>query len=157
MVEVNKKTETPNKNFDALAVLEKPLEIEGRHVYGVLYNTEDDKRFKTCGKGMIDEYIYFCKGIEQWLKNGGHITDECMVWEMGNHNPKFTCDAALQYIVIQLMKGLVSISKYEFDHPLEWDENEVDDTVSRLVISQTLIDRYTKGNKNDTQNNQSEL
>ena len=155
MVEVNKKTS--NNFFDALAVLDKPLEIEGRHVYGVLYNIEQEKRFKTCGKGMIDEYIWFCKGVEQWQKNGGHIKDECMVWEMGNCNLKFTCDVTFQNVVIQLMKGLVVITKHEFDHPLEWGESEIDDTEPRLAISQTLIDRYTKDNKNDTQNNQSEL
>ena len=153
----NRKKETSNNFFDALAVLDKPLEIEGRHVYGVLYNIEQEKRFKTCGKGMIDEYIWFCKGVEQWQKNGGHIKDECCVWTLGDNKPKFTCDVALQYVVIQLMKGLVSISKYEFDHPLEWDESEVDDSEPRIVISQALIDRYTKDIKNDTQNKQIEV
>ena len=157
MVEVNKKKETSNTIYDALAVLSRPIKIDSEQIYGLLYNIEEENQLNKLTACGLEPYINFLVAIERWEKNGGCVTDNCESWNIPDWPNTIKCDTPFQRVVCHLMDGEVKIIRHEFDHPLEWDESEVDNLEPRLVISQSLIDRYTKDIKHDKQNNHSEV
>lgn len=129
--------------FNGLAVPNRPIIIDNIPIYGVLYNIQQENNFIKIGDGMISEYVNHLVATEQFVKNGGTISDDCEVWYLPGGIHSFKNNAALDRITSHFVKGLVSVQKYEFDDFIAAAEGELDKNEPRLVISKNLVDRYT--------------
>ena len=81
-------------------------------------------------------------GSEQFIKNGGTISEDGRVWHLPDGVYSFLNNASLHRLVSHLMKGLVDVKKYEFDNYIEVKEGETDEDNTRLVLNKELIGRY---------------
>lgn len=135
-------------SFNGLAVISRPIKIGDQYIYGVLYNVEEEQKLIEKGLGDITEYVNFIVGTEQFIKNGGKISEDCKVWYLPDNVHSFTNNQALNRFLTHLMKGMVEVRKYEFDDLIEAKEGETDEENTRLVLNKDLIDRYiNKHNK----------
>ena len=144
------KNQTAKTDFDGIAVFDRPLLIDNVTLFGVLYNIEYDKRL-TPIDGGLESYIAFHVGVERFLQNGGKITNDFNQWEFPDNIHTIFYNPALARMVSFLMKGEVSINKLEFDEPIKFYEDEVDDKEHCFIVKKDLIDRYLlKIKENDT-------
>lgn len=100
-------------SFDGIAIPDRPINIDSYLIYGVLYNTSED----ITG---IHDYMDYLVAVEQFEKNGGSISE----------------------ITKHLIKGKVSVQTLEYDDYIEVLDGEIDDDDPRIILSETLIDRY---------------
>ena len=133
--------------FNGLAVPNKPIIVDNSKIYGVLYDPKQEASLMQ-GEGTISEYIDHLVATEQFLKNGGTISDDDVIWHLPNRIHSFKNNATLHQITAHLVKGMVSTQKYEFDDFIVATEGELDKEDPRLVISKNLVDRYTNINNN---------
>ena len=142
--------------FNGLAVPNRPIIVDNSKIYGVLYDPKQEASLMQ-GEGTISEYIDHLVVIEyidhlvtteQFLKNGGTISDDDVIWHLPNRIHSFKNNATLHQITAHLVKGMVSTQKYEFDDFIVATEGELDKEDPRLVISKNLVDRYTNLNNN---------
>ena len=128
--------------FNGLAVPNRPIIVDNSKIYGVLYDPKQEASLMQ-GEGTISEYIDHLVATEQFLKNGGTISDDDVIWHLPNRIHSFKNNATLHQITAHLVKGMVSTQKYEFDDFIVATEGELDKEEPRLVISKNLVDRYT--------------
>ena len=123
---------TPN----GIAILDRPLSLEGKTIYGILYEKEEENVYES-----LSEYIAYLVAAEQFFKNNGKISDDRTKWIL----PKVTAtfNEGLREFIVALMKDLVGHKIVEFDKPIEPIAGEVDDDRC-LITDKTLIDRYSK-------------
>ena len=129
------------KNYNGMVVFDRAIHINGVDVLGILFNVEDERIHRATEENWTD-YISYMVGVEQFIKNGGVISNDMTRWTMSDGFHSIHDNGGLLLIVSALMKGLVGFRRYEFDRPIEWQEGEIED--SEFVVGQTLIDRYTR-------------
>lgn len=129
-------------SFNGLAVISRPIKISDQYIYGVLYNIQEEQKLIEKGLGDITEYVNYIVGTEQFIKNGGKISEDCKVWYLPDGVHSFTNNQALNRFLTHLMKGMVEVRKYEFDDLIEAKEGETDAENTRLVLNKDLIERY---------------
>lgn len=130
-------------SFKGLAVPSRPIIIDNSKIYGILYDLRQEAMFMQIGEGTISEYIDHLVATEQFVKNGGTVSDNCEVWYLPDGIHSFSSNAALDRITSHMVKGMVRTKKYEFDDFIVAAEDELDKEEPRLVISKNLVDRYT--------------
>ena len=130
-------------SFKGLAVPSRPIIIDSSKIYGVLYDLKQEATLMQIGDGTISEYIDHLVATEQFVKNGGIVSDDCTVWFLPDGIHSLCSNAALDRITAHMVKGMVSVKKYEFDDFIVAAEGELDKEEPRLVISKNLVDRYT--------------
>lgn len=130
-------------SFNGLAVIDRPIIIDNQPIYGVLFNVDEENILTEKGRGNINEYIAYLVGSEQFMKNGGTISEDCKVWYLPDGVHSFLNNSSLHRIVSHLMKGMVTVKKYEFDDFIVVLDGETDNDDLRIVLNKNLIDRYT--------------
>lgn len=125
---------TPN----GIAVLDRPLSLEGKTIYGILYEKEQMNVYEN-----LSGYIAYLVAAEQFLKNKGQISDDRDKWILPDSNVTATFNAGLREFISALMKDVVGYKNIEFDSPVDALAGEVDDDRC-LIIDKNLIDRYSK-------------
>lgn len=134
--------ENRKTSYNGIAVISRPILVDNQYIYGVLYNVKEDQGLIKQELGDIVEYIDYIVGVEQFIKNGGTISDDGRVWYLPDDVHSFLNNASLKRILTHLMKGLVDVRKYEFDDYIEVKEGETDEDNTRLVLKKDLIERY---------------
>ena len=125
---------TPN----GIAILNRPLSLEGKTIYGILYEKEEENVYEK-----ISEYIAYLVATEQFINNKGQISDDRTKWILPDSNVTATFNAGLRKFIFALMKDVVEHKNIEFDKTIEPLVGEVDDS-RYLITDKTLIDRYSK-------------
>lgn len=138
------KDETDTSYYNGIAVPERPIIIDNTQIYGVLYNQAEEELLKI----DIVEYISYLVATEQFIKNGGTVSDDGKIWFLPDGIHSFANNAALNRIITHLMKGMVKVKKYEFDDFIVAEEGELDNAEPRMIINKKLVDRYV--NQADT-------
>lgn len=138
------KDETDTSYYNGIAVLKRPIIIDNTPIYGVLYNQAEEELLKI----DIVEYISYLVATEQFIKNGGTVSDDGKIWFLPDRIHSFANNAALNRIITHLMKGMVKVKKYEFDDFIVAEEGELDNAEPRMIINKKLVDRYV--NQADT-------
>lgn len=138
-------------SFNGLAVISRPIKIADQYIYGVLYNVQEEQKLIEKGLGDITEYVNFIVGTEQFIKNGGKISEDCKVWYLPDGVHSFTYNQALNRFLTHLMNGMVEVRKYEFDDLIEAKDGETDEDNTRLVLKKELIDRYVNEHNNEVE------
>lgn len=138
------KDETDTSYYNGIAVPERPIIIDNTPIYGVLYNQAEEELLKI----DIVEYISYLVATEQFIKNGGTVSDDGKIWFLPDRIHSFANNAALNRIITHLMKGMVKVKKYEFDDFIVAEEGELDNAEPRMIINKKLVDRYV--NQADT-------
>ena len=127
--------------YNGIAVFDRPIVIDENRILGILFDTRRERFFCDGGTDLA-HYIAYLVGVEQFLKNGGTISDENGLWTLPDGVHALLYNGALERLVTVLMLGLVGFRTYEFDRPIAWQEGEIED--SEFIVGQTLIDRYTR-------------
>lgn len=138
------KDETDTSYYNGIAVPERPIIIDNTPIYGVLYNQAEEELLKI----DIVEYISYLVATEQFIKNGGTVSDDGKIWFLPDGIHSFANNAALNRIITHLMKGMVKVQKYEFDDFIVAEVGELDNAEPRMVINKKLVGRYV--NQADT-------
>ena len=113
------KDEIDTSYYNGIAVPERPIIIDNIPIYGVLYNQAEEELLKTKNMGDIVEYVSYLVATEQFIKNGGTVSDDGKIWFLPDGIHSFANNAALNRIITHLMKGIVKVKKYEFDDFIE--------------------------------------
>ena len=127
--------------YDGIVVLDRPISIDNNQIYGVLFNVENEL-IRRVNEDDILDYVYYLVGVERFMQNGGTISDDGSIWTLPEDRATFRYDAGLGRLVCHLMRGAVRLQKYDLGNRIEWNEGEVDDENTCLIISPALIDRY---------------
>lgn len=136
------KDETDTSYYNGIAVPDQPIIIDDIPIYGVLYNQGEEELLKMKNMGDIVEYISYLVATEQFIKNGGTVSDDGKIWFLPDGIHSFANNAALNRIITHLMKDMVKVKKYEFDDFIEVEEGELDNAEPRMIINKKLVDRY---------------
>ena len=136
------KDEIDTSYYNGIAVPERPIIIDNIPIYGVLYNQAEEELLKMKNMGDIVEYVSYLVATEQFIKNGGIVSDDGKIWFLPDGIHSFANNAALNRIITHLMKGIVKVKKYEFDDFIEVEEGELDNAEPRMIINKKLVDRY---------------
>ena len=136
------KDETDTSYYNGIAVPERPINIDNTQIYGVLYNQAEEELLKMKNMGDIVEYVSYLVATEQFIKNGGTVSDDGKIWYLPDGIHSLVNNAALNRIITHLMKGIVKVQKYEFDDFIIAKEGELDKAEPRMVINKRLVDRY---------------
>lgn len=136
------KDETDTSYYNGIAVPERPIIIDNTPIYGVLYNKSEEELLKIKEFGDILHYIYYLLATEQFIKNGGNVSEDGTIWYLPDGIHSLVNNAALNRIITHLMKGMVKVKKYEFDDFIEAEVGELDNAEPRMVINKKLVDRY---------------
>ena len=124
-----------------LAILDRPLSLEGATVYGVIYDKDMEKDYEET-ISELQFYITYLVGAEQFMKNGGCISGDLKQWSIPDCHISVTFNSGFCTLLHTLMNGLVGYKTIEFDTPIEWENGEVDKDVPTLVVSKSLIEKY---------------
>ena len=127
--------------YDGIVVLDRPISIDNNQIYGVLFNVEQEL-IRRENEDDILAYVYYLVGVARFKRNGGTISDDGSIWTLPEERATFRYGAGFGRLVSHLMRGAVRLQKYELGNRIEWNEGEVDDENTSLVISPALIDRY---------------
>lgn len=127
--------------YDGIVVLDRPISIDDEKIYGVLFNVEQELIRRENEDDILD-YVYYLVGVARFKQNGGTISDDGSIWALPEDRATFRYGAGLGRLVSHLMRGAVRLQKYDLGNRIEWNDDEVDDENTCLVISPTLIDRY---------------
>lgn len=136
------KDETDTSYYNGIAVPDQPIIIDDIPIYGVLYNQGEEELLKMKNMGDIVEYVSYLVATEQFIKNGGTVSDDGKIWFLPDGIHSFANNAALNRIITHLMKDMVKVKKYEFDDFIEVEEGELDNAEPRMIINKKLVDRY---------------
>ena len=136
------KDETDTSYYNGIAVPDQPIIIDDIPIYGVLYNQGEEELLKMKNMGDIVEYISYLVATEQFIKNGGTVSDDGKIWHLPDGIHSLVNNAALNRIITHLMKDMVKVKKYEFDDFIVAEEGELDNAEPRMIINKKLIDRY---------------
>ena len=128
--------------YDGIAILDRAISIDDKQIYGVLFNAQCENT-NTENRDNLSEYITYLVGTEQFLKNGGDISDNGDLWTLPDGTHSYYYNNSLRHIVPLLMRGLVGHQRLKVSAGIEYQDGEVDDKDSVLVVSPTLIERYT--------------
>ena len=130
--------------YDGIVVLDRPISIDNNQIYGVLFNVEQELIRRENEDNILD-YVYYLVGVARFKQNGGTISDDGRIWTLPEEKATFRYSAGLgrlvSRLVSHLMRGAVRLQKYDLGNRIEWNEGEVDDENTCLVISPALIDR----------------
>ena len=127
--------------YDGIVVLDRPISIDDKQIYGVLFNVENEL-IRRENEDDILAYVYYLVGVARFKQNGGTISDDGSIWTLPEERATFRYGAGLGCLVSHLMRGAVRLQKYDLGNRIEWNDDEVDDENTCLVISPALIDRY---------------
>ena len=127
--------------YDGIVVLDRPISIDDKQIYGVLFNVEQELIRRENEDDILD-YVYYLVGVARFKQNGGTISDDGSIWTLPEERATFRYGAGLGRLVSHLMRGAVRLQKYDLGNRIEWNEDEVDDENTCLVINPALIDRY---------------
>ena len=142
------KDETDTSYYNGIAVPERPIIIDNTPIYGVLYNQAEEELLKMKNIGDIAEYVSYLVATEQFIKNGGTVSENGKIWYLPDGIHSLVNNAALNRIITHLMKGMVKVKKYEFDDFIVAKKGELDNAEPRMIINKKLVDRYV--NQADT-------
>ena len=132
--------------YNGIAVLDRPITIDDEKIYGLLFHTDREPNGDN-----LSGYIAYLVGVEQFLKNGGTISSDGDLWILPDESASYHCRNGLQKLVSHLMRGLVGFRRLDVGAGIEYKEGEVDIEDTGLVVSPTLIERYTEHtNQNNT-------
>ncbi|MCI6393942.1 MAG: hypothetical protein MR822_05590, partial [Bacteroidales bacterium] len=70
------KDEIDTSYYNGIAVPERPIIIDNIPIYGVLYNQAEEELLKMKNMGDIVEYVSYLVATEQFIKNGGTVSDD---------------------------------------------------------------------------------
>ena len=127
--------------YDGIVVLDRPISIDDKQIYGVLFNVEQEL-IRRENEDDILAYVYYLVGVARFKQNGGTISDDGCIWTLPEEKATYKYGAGFGRLVSHLMRGAVGLQKYDLGNRIEWNEDEVDDENTCLVISPALIDRY---------------
>ena len=127
--------------YDGIVVLDRPISIDNNQIYGVLFNVEREL-IRRENEDDILAYVYYLVGVARFKQNGGTISDYGSIWTLPEEKATYKYGAGFGRLVSHLMRGEVRLQKYDLGNRIEWNEGEVDDENTSLVISPALIDRY---------------
>ena len=127
--------------YDGIVVLDRPISIDDKQIYGVLFNVENELIRRENEDDILD-YVYYLVGVARFKQNGGTISDDGSIWTLPEEMATYKYSAGFGRLVSHLMRGAVRLQKYDLGNRIEWNEGEVDDENTCLVISPALIDRY---------------
>ena len=127
--------------YDGIVVLNRPISIDNNQIYGVLFNVEREL-IRRENEDDILAYVYYLVGVARFMQNGGTISDDGSIWTLPEEKATYKYGAGLGRLVCHLMRGEVRLQKYDLGNRIEWNDGEVDDENTCLVISPALIDRY---------------
>lgn len=136
------KDETDTSYYNGIAVPDRPIIIDDIPIYGVLYNQAEEELLKMKNMGDIVEYVSYLVATEQFIKNGGTVSDDGKIWHLPDGIHSLVNNAALNRIITHLMKGMVMVQKYEFDDFIVAEEGELDNAEPRMIINKRLVERY---------------
>ena len=136
------KDETDTSYYNGIAVPDQPIIIDDIPIYGVLYNQGEEELLKMKNMGDIVEYVSYLVATEQFIKNGGTVSDDGKIWFLPDGIHSFANNASINRIITHLMTGIVKVKKYEFDDFIEVEEGELDNAEPRMIINKKLVDRY---------------
>ncbi|MCH5233776.1 MAG: hypothetical protein J1E16_00640 [Muribaculaceae bacterium] len=142
--------ETQKTVMNAMAVLKKPIFIEENHenlmtIYGIMYNKYVEAK-NTKEGNPISGYLDYLGGMSNLLKVAEFSeTDDKEFYVIPKYGltistPKHECAKVITIVA----KGLVEYETYDFEESIEWNDGEVDSEDQHLIISPSLIERYTK-------------
>ena len=117
---------TDSKNFNAIAIFRRPLRIEGKSIYGILYNQELEKE-RVNTPNSLNNYMAYLTAMEQFLHNGGTTNSTKNTWILPDGYAVDCNTFAFQTLLYTLFKYYTKYSIIEFDEPLEYTSDEVDD------------------------------
>ena len=126
--------------YDGIVVLDRPISIDNNQIYGVLFNVEQEL-IRREDEDDILAYVDYLVGVARFKQNGGTISDDGRIWTLPEEKATYKYGAGLGRLVSHLMRGEVGLQKYDLGNRIEWNEGEVDDENTCLVISPALIDR----------------
>ena len=127
--------------YDGIAILDRAISIDDKQIYGVLFNAQYENT-DTENWDNLSDYITYLVGTEQFLKNGGDISDNGDLWTLPDGTHSYYYNNSLRHIVPLLMRGLVGHQRLKVSAGIEYQDGEVDAEDSELVVSPTLIERY---------------
>ncbi len=140
-------------NITGLVIFDRPIQIEEKTIYGIVYDKKAEQRNAENGNDISD-YVSYLVGVENFLKHGGIISNDGNIWFHPNGIHELLYNHPLQRLLEVLMRDIVKIQVIEYDQPIEWNEDEVDDDSNPcFILNPALIDRYTKTNDRDELHN----
>lgn len=133
-----------NKYFDGVVIFERPLAMKTsdgmREVYGFLFDQEYvDSECKY--RDTLETYATYLVGLEQFLKNGGIVSDDRRWWYHPDENYGIECKYELLMLISTIMKNILHYKIIKLDREIEYEEDEIDDV---LVVSKELIGRLAE-------------
>ena len=153
---MEKKMVDENLILDGIAIFDRPVQIDENRVYGVLYDKRYEHREREIGNECV-YYLTYMLATEQFLKNGGKISDDGQYWTYPDDNHSLICDNALRRIFRHTMNDIVGFTQIEFDDPIVWNTGEVDNEDNRLITDSSLIERYKDIYNQSETNNEYDL
>ena len=127
--------------YDGIVVLDRPISIDNNQIYGVLFNVEQELIRRENEDDILD-YVHYLVGVARFKQNGGTISDDGSIWTLPEDRATYKYGAGLGRLVSHLMRGAVRLQKYDLGNRIEWNDDEVDDENTSLVISPALINRH---------------
>ena len=122
---------------NGIAVFRRPLYINRCTIYGIVYNKEkEDKEQK------LHLYMSYLLGMEQFLHNGGQTDESKRIWRVPQ-GYTVECNSGLQALIHALLKNYTKFGIIEFDEPLEYTSDEIDDG---FIVGKTFMERYVFSN-----------
>ena len=82
-------------SFKGLAVPSRPIIIDNYKIYGILYDLRQEAMFMQIGEGTISEYIDLLVATEQFVKNGGTVSDDGRIWYLPDGIHSFSSAKAI--------------------------------------------------------------
>ena len=125
--------------YNAAAIFSRPLKMkgDGKIIYGVLYNKELEKQREGTLNDM-EHYMCYLKAMEDFLHNGGDTSQDKKIWKFDGYS--IQCNTAgFQILLSKLFKVYTKYSTIEFDQPLDYTSDEVDDC---FIIGYTFMERH---------------
>ena len=133
--------ETNDKIKNGMVVFDRPIIIERNYIYGLIYNKEVEYDVYLSGGKSLD-YLTYLIAVEQFLKNGGEISDDGGTWTFPGGQYTIKLNDAVKYIFRYTIPDTVGIRRIEFEEPIVWNEDEVDKEDNALIVNYDLIERY---------------
>ena len=138
------------QNFNAIAILDEPLVLDGT-VYAYMYDKETEKQYEGRLFKSLDDYLAYHKGLCVWCSKNGldSVSNDLDTFDYGNGVCLKGAKSFMVHVLVSLFRGDVKYEIYEFDEPIQYEEDEVDDKEPRAVVSPKLIERIKNSVKSD--------
>lgn len=123
--------------YNGIAFFRRPLRIGNKNVYGIIYNQKVERQRQN-GPNSLPKYMTYLTAMEQFLHNGGDTDKTKNLWIFNGFS--IQCNTvAFQSLLETLFKAHTKYSTIEFDKPLEYSSDEIDDC---FVTNISFMDRY---------------